>query len=273
MEVSQGDAGKRPCTSAGGVARTQQISTERAMIAILLRCFRRPAVRSALACVGLAAVLLLGRAGPAPLAAEQPRGVAEQPDLRYTLLARQALGRDPALAPLNLGVRVHRRVAVLWGPVPSEALKARAEQVLRQLPDLLDVRNELHVVTPDDPPPQYLPETLPPSSRGPGPSRPFAAPAENVRLKPAPSAGLRDTGGAYSILVPASAPLQLDRAIEALRRQAPRFAGLRAVVSGKQVRLSGTVRQLQDAYDLAAAIARLPGVERVALNDVRSSGN
>jgi hypothetical protein len=218
------------------------------MSALSLCWFRRAAVRLPLIGVGLATVLLLGRLSLGPLAAQEPTGLAQHEDVRYTLLARQALGRDPLLAPLNLGVRVHRRVAVLWGPIPSTALKARAEQVLRQLPDLLDVRNQLHVVVPDQGPPQYLPETLPPAVSGSGPWRAFALPAENVRLRPS-----------------------LEQAIDRLRGQEPRFAGLRAEVRGSQVRLSGTVCQLQDAYDLAAAISRLPGVDRVTLDEVRST--
>ena len=41
-------------------------------------------------------------------------------------------------------------------------------------------------------------------------------------------------------------------------------------VDGKTVRLNGAVMQWADVYDLARRIARLPGVERVVLGDIRT---
>src|SRR5437870_2837391 len=70
-------------------------------------------------------------------------------DLHYAVQACQRLQQDEALAPLNIGVRVRNRVAVLWGPVPSVALALRAEAKLRAMIEFADVRNEL-IVMPDD---------------------------------------------------------------------------------------------------------------------------
>ena len=238
----------------------------------------------------LGAALLLGCVCPAALAADGPGDPAAYHDLRHTMQARSALLADPVLAPLNLGVRVHNRVAVLWGPVPTAGLKERAELLLRKLPDLLEVRNELHVEQPE-PPPQYLPGKLPPATPVPLPgfsgaadtwqdlfarrqdSAPaFASPAENVRLKPAPS-GLPGDGGAVlpAIAVPGPAGSPLDQAVARLQRDEPRFRGLRADVRGQQVRLSGTAATWQDVYDLADVLTRLPGVDRVVLEQIRTA--
>src|SRR5205823_4800377 len=76
-----------------------------------------------------------------------------------------------ALGPLNLGVRVRDRVAVLWGPVPSTEMARRAVELLQGLPDLVEVRNELHVEPRDEQPvaPPRRPERLPDVAPAPAP--------------------------------------------------------------------------------------------------------
>ena len=54
-------------------------------------------------------------------------------DLEATIRAREALGKDPELAPLNLGVKVRRGEATLWGSISSEALIRRATQMLENV--------------------------------------------------------------------------------------------------------------------------------------------
>src|SRR3979490_16022 len=71
------------------------------------------------------------------------QAVNETFDLWQTVQARKLLMDDPQLGPLDLGVQVTSRVAVLWGPVPSRELAYRAEQRLRTLYDLVEVRNRL----------------------------------------------------------------------------------------------------------------------------------
>jgi hypothetical protein len=91
-------------------------------------------------------------------------------DLRQTVQARKLLLDDPSLGPLNLGVKVSSHKAVLWGPVPSQELAARAEQRLRSMFELAEIYNRL-TIEPDDgvtPPapdsPRLLPEHLPPAA-------------------------------------------------------------------------------------------------------------
>jgi hypothetical protein len=246
-----------------------------------LRLPHRPTARPAALRAGprllAAGVLLVSCLCPGRPVADEPGDRAAYRDLRHTMLARAALLKDPVLAPLNLGVRVQNHVAVLWGPVPTAALKERAEQVLRRVPELLRVRNELHVQEPQEVAPQYLPEHLPPAAVAPGvrwrdalPARrssalDFTSPAENVRLKPALPGPAADDDGADVTALP------LDQAISQVQRREARFQGLRAEVRGSRVHLSGTAARWQDVYDLAAALTRLPGVERVILEQIRTA--
>src|SRR5436853_7347916 len=86
-------------------------------------------------CLGLLVILT----GPAVgrLSAE----VIDPRDLQREVQARQALQNDPKIAPFCLGVRVRNRVATLTGPVPTRELAQHAVNVLRQMPELSDVRS------------------------------------------------------------------------------------------------------------------------------------
>lgn len=92
-------------------------------------------------------------------------------DMRLTVRARKMLLEDPLLGPLNLGVRVERRIAVLWGPVPSVELGWQAEERLRTMIELAEIRNEMLIVPEGGrlivpvqplPVPGVLPDLLPP---------------------------------------------------------------------------------------------------------------
>jgi hypothetical protein len=114
---------------------------------------------------------------------------ATERDIMLTMQARRALLLDTELAPLNLGVRVHNRVATLWGPVPSADLAFKAEQRLRGLLELLAVRNDLIIAPGSAPamaplPASFLP--LPPSPALPAIAPGHAAPPP---LPPPPTIG------------------------------------------------------------------------------------
>ena len=119
----------------------------------------------------------------------QPTDQAMFRDLTQTLQARKLLLDDPQLGPLNLGVRVTNRIAVLWGPVPSQELSFRAEQRVRTMFELIEVRNRMTIVGRDDAAPavpeapRFLPDAVPitaPASRT--PVWPAAQPASGVAL-------------------------------------------------------------------------------------------
>ena len=110
-------------------------------------------------------IVLLLTVGIAPVSAAPPDPLLQ--DVLYTMQARKALLDDDTLAWLNIGVKVQGRVAVLWGPVPSADAALRAEARLRGLIELIDVRNELVIIS-DDPrqpveQPRVAPEPAPPA--------------------------------------------------------------------------------------------------------------
>jgi len=110
-------------------------------------------------------------------------------DLSQTVQARRLLYDDPQLGSLNLGVRVTNRIAVLWGPVPSRELSLRAEERLRTMFELIEVRNQMTVVRSEETglagqeAPQFLPNPVPVTAPAPrAPFRPFAQPSTGVAL-------------------------------------------------------------------------------------------
>jgi hypothetical protein len=111
-------------------------------------------------------------------------------DVRQTVRARQVLLQDPALAPHNVGVVVRDRIATLWGPIPSAPLRQRAEQALRGLFELAEVRNHLEVsgAEPElaSTGPPFLPARLPPAP-------PRLAPRPVDPPRPAPPAPTANT--------------------------------------------------------------------------------
>lgn len=149
-----------------------------------------PSCKSIPCAVG--AILCLGAAGQA-----QPPDEALLRDLWHTVQARKLLLDDPVLGRLNVGVKVTNRSAVLWGPVPSPELAARAEQRLRSMFELIDIHNQLSIEPEDNPVPgstpapdmpQFLPDVPPPDAPI-VPRRPVMRPTSRVEL-----AGIEPSG-------------------------------------------------------------------------------
>ncbi|MBI3407069.1 MAG: BON domain-containing protein [Planctomycetes bacterium] len=139
---------------------------------------------------GLAVVVCFSCAMPWANAGTTADGPSR--DFRQTIQARKMLHDDPLLASVNLGVNVVEGVAFLWGPVPTAEFAARAEQRLRAMIELVDVRNRLYVTdeepltplmqptSPQTPLPQFLPDRSTPfespAPRTPGNPRPLVKP-------------------------------------------------------------------------------------------------
>ena len=90
---------------------------------------------------GLAVVSLSGE--PAPI--EPPAA-----DWIVTLHARKALWNYPELADLNLGVRVRKGEALVWGPVLNESQAAEAVARLKLVSGIDSVVNEMYVLPAND---------------------------------------------------------------------------------------------------------------------------
>lgn len=171
----------------------------------------------------------------------QPAWADARRDGRLTLLARQTLFADADLAVCNLGVSVQDGVATLIGSVSSPELATRAVDRVRRVAGLREVRSELRVVVQGDLAPRSAPT--------PG----------SLTSAPNPDARVRPPSGEEIVL-----------AVERLRRLDVRYRGLRAELHGRIVILRGNVAHGEDAMDLARAIARVRGVERVVLQRIQT---
>lgn len=96
---------------------------------------------------------LAGASGVAPAAEPAPPASAV-PGFSDVVLARSvlsALDTEAELRGVNLVVSVVDRVAVIGGAVPSTAVSKRAEQLVRKVDGVLDVRNTCFVASTPDP--------------------------------------------------------------------------------------------------------------------------
>jgi hypothetical protein len=216
----------------------------------------------------------------------EPPVLTMEGDIRQELQARQALAQDSELGPLNLGVRVRQRVAVLWGPVPSADLGKRAVELVKRLPELIDVHSELHVQPVADPVLDYLPPMQPPPMGQPWgapPTRPAVVfTNHSARSLPEPSSRAFQDSEAEPVLpairIPrsSSGPVAesttgppLIEAVMRVQRGDARFRQLRPEVQGALVRLHGDAGCWADIHELARRLTAVPGVERVVLGEIR----
>jgi len=261
----------------------------------------RGKVRGGFAAWALALGLCLFSSPPLLPSAEPP-AIAGEPDLRHELMARRVLLRDPLLGPLNLGVRVHRHVAFLWGTVPSAELARRAVGILmKQIPEFTEVRNELQIqpldITTSPVPAPKRPAPLPAVPRPLAPPtgvltkqgtqspQVTPSPVGYPQWKPPDQAAFappdRQAGPLLPTIAiprPPVAPIAatppgewLIEAVTRVQRSDPRFRQLRPEVRGQTVRLDGSVERWADVYDLAQRITQLRGVERVVLSDIQTT--
>jgi hypothetical protein len=226
--------------------------------------------------------------------ASPPAAPAINADWLLTVQARQALLKDDRLAPLNLGVRVERRIATVSGAVPSADLARRAESRLRQVPGMAGVQNELHVLCPGDPLAEVLLQPVP------QPAAPFGKPLVPGNFRPRaeltgrgeehqpasvpgvlPQPGKRSAAAAALIstppisiphppdpgpaTIPSPGPVGLETAIERLRQGDMRLRMIRIEVQEGMVHLRGIGARAEDLMQLAGAVSRLPGVKRVVV--------
>src|SRR5439155_2741874 len=123
------------------------------------------------------------------------------------------LSKEKAFAAQMPGVIVHQRVAILWGPIPSMELARRAQEVVRQVPGLVQIRNELQIDQSDQPLTKSfaLPSPERSASGESALSGPFQAPAALVGRPtehgPAPAQGLPWRPGRPTLAPALAAPI------------------------------------------------------------------
>lgn len=213
-------------------------------------------------------------------------------DLYQTYQARQALFNESILETLNLGVRVHDGRAVLWGPVPTSLQSSRAEHLLRDLPFINEVINELEIEQTESgkqwvPAAEipFLPISEPqfedtPPVRPPGvvkkPDTNAIVPTtgwvpavgdtrEPKEVEPRPALTLHTPIPAATVSTAKPAPLNLKKSLNALLAQHTQFRGLTVQESDGVVYIRGPHSTAPAMYELARRVARLPEVARVVV--------
>jgi hypothetical protein len=229
----------------------------------MLPVFRRPIAPAALAVALLAA---------APLGAAPPGQTPLLPytDILATVRARKALNEDKDLAAANVGARVQDGVAVLSGPVPSEALKKRAAEMVKKVKGVSKVDDSgVYVAAPPPSPPP--PADDPPLPPPPPTKAESAAPPDgdpggkltgraDVNVKPPLPEGSPPPDKSVSAAPPAE---DLVAALERVRQSDPRFRAVQARLDGDTAVIRGPRGEDVSAY--ARAVSRLPGLKRVVV--------
>ncbi len=218
-------------------------------------------------------------------------------DLKQTVEATSYLAEDPELALLNLGVRVKDRVATLWGPVPTAELSFKAEVRLRSLNGLLEVNNEMFILeetatvrSPFAPAPVPVrsPDSLPPALptppletprintppiETPRPKVPSLAPPrpQTVQLSLEPiTVHYPPTKEGETVREPREVAVSpVLSSLEKLRAADERFRGIQWTVQATRILLRGTEVSPEAMQEFARRVSRIPGVERVTLEESR----
>ncbi len=233
-------------------------------------------------------------------------------DLTLGVHVRRALLEDPALGPLNLGIKVRDGNVVLVGPVPSAELAHKAIQKVGKVRGVQHVKSELYLARGNEREPIQLPLTeepptqtqsaspdptsgslgtltgrvppiaLPPSGRT-AAVPPVPAPPPPAVSAPAAPAAI-PSGSGVSLLAPvvepspappAASPAAADSltaAVERVRQGDPRFRRIHVEVRGTTLLLNGADVPGEHVMALAQALSVLPGVERVRVQSSPSPG-
>ena len=214
-------------------------------------------------------------------------------DLARELQVLHVLHNDAQLRPLNIGVKVRDRVAILWGPVPTRDLAERAVAVVKKLPEIGEVQNQLMVqygeetvyppmplVPGSAPRKNDLPPRPPPESLAPPvvdlvwqPVNPEAPATPSVALLPSLTSQPGRTGTVSrprDKLTEAPDAAAISGAVQSLIQGEERYRRVRYEVRQGQVFLGGVVNRWSDLRELSVAVTHIPGVDGVVLREVRS---
>jgi osmotically-inducible protein OsmY len=210
-------------------------------------------------------------------------------DIRIAINARQALARDSEVGRYSMCVTVRQGIATIWGRVPDQKLALRAEQLVRDVPGVLQARTDLTIgpVEPvrDEslrlPGPIALPliadapSRRDPRSRGVLAGNPRAAPPSLADAawmgKPTPFKVSPSESSAPAALLPPRAIQRTDdvrSAVAQLIQTDVRYAEIRCEEQSGIVTLSGKAARMDHVIDLAQQVARIAGVKEVVVENV-----
>jgi BON domain-containing protein len=226
---------------------------------------------------------------------------------QLALFARDKLLADEVLAPLNLGVTVRGGVATLWGTVPSPALAHRAQERIRGVAGLAQIRNDLRISNLDEETAEFI--------KGPAGGREFV---KKTNEEPKIIGSASSSANAYpsslarrremtplvsrsedfkqataksnpplvmpSIAVPVGPTVSVSSfepaphwtptspvasSLERLRRNSERFQGIHYDIQGGVVHVWAASARGGDVFTFAQLAARIPGVQRVMVEQNR----
>lgn len=213
---------------------------------------------------------------------------APDSDAVLTVKVRGALAADKELAGLNLLVSVADRVAVVGGGVPDKELTDRVEKAARSVKGLKEVKVECWVASVDDPltklvgdrlkdplPVAPTKPRLPPVLSLTPPDRRSDGTVTAQRIPATPAGFLLDPRPAvselpYPTIAPPAVPTTPVDPIATAKAREPRFATLTVELKDGTATIGGRAKSQSDAWDFAAHVRKLPGVERVVVGNVNT---
>jgi hypothetical protein len=256
------------------------------------------------ASIALLFTVALGLAGSRCARAGPPSNAVDDRDWQIAFQARKLFLKDPALAPLNLGVDVRDRVATVWGPVPSARDANRAVEMVRGMEGVTAIRNELRIepdcnksrasaalqprlaltINKDDKsPPAPSDASWTPAHSASTPSKaglhssPWdrGPPSSSTSTKPLAMVDRTDPVSKHRMMpvtrvqhLPLREAAPLATAIADLQERNADFAQIRYRIQGKLVFLFRTTSTSSDAvFRMAQALSELPEVEGVIVRD------
>ena len=210
-------------------------------------------------------------------------------DMQVTIFARRALSAYPTLAKLNLTVTVRDGVATVWGPVPNGQIGKQAVKQLEMVKGIYQVKSDLFIfestredlagvpfvfaaptrsqsASPDRDSGQISNLAGPLNLRAAAPVAPSLLPAAVALLPPV---AVPESRGAAVSTVSASKSISelVVRGIDRLRQADQRFRAIGVEVRDGAVTLRSGTALGEHVMAFAQAIARLPGVERVVVQN------
>lgn len=208
------------------------------------------------------AVLLTSSQTATPAPAEN---TARNADWKLILQVRDKLQDDKIFGKFNIGVRAAEGVVTLQGPIPSRETAREAVALVRAIPGVRDVRDELYVPAPDDALAKAMPHPVT-TQKLPTPAEkpPVAVPTPGGPASAAIAPQVTAAVPAQPLSAQTVSRSLLDQ-IDRLRQRDRRFAGIRVELRDGKVYLRGQVAKSRDAWDFADQVGQLPGVAGVVM--------
>jgi hypothetical protein len=202
-------------------------------------------------------------------------------DSQFTLYARQAIMQDEELSRFNLGVTVRSGVATLWGTLPNAAIARRATERVRQVPGLIEVRSEIRIIAAEDETPSFSSQvrleqrgtTIEDRASKPASKTTTASYRNTPSPAVMPSIPVPARERAH-VVVPMKQPDTVNESLPEMvlhiRQGDIRYRLIQFEIRDGTIRLWSAANQQENLFAMAQAVARLPGVKGVIVeNELR----